>query len=462
MRFALALALHHLATALAAAGSLSATRCAIVGGGPAGLLLAHRLLESGATVKLFEGREDPRTDAQPEGRAYALGLGLRGRTAIRTASDGALWERVAGAGFASDKFTLHLPFGAFDLRKPDPKMEPSILIYQTDLCSAMLDVLEEEHGASGRLSLQFNARIAAVDPVRGEVEGEQFDCVAGCDGVQSAVRTAMCDAAADGCLEVETVQLPGFLKVVRLPRMPSALASDAVHLVPGAGGLAAFLEPTAEGCCALISWRSVGAAEQEDPGAITDPAAARALLASSFPTLRDALDTADAGAQFVRQRVSTASTVRCGSYHLGKAVLLGDAAHSTGGASGQGCNSALQDAAALASALERFGGDVEAATAAYSRERLPEGHALLDLSVGPSREVGGLRRALFGLSSVTDTLLSKVGLSEPPLQTLLTTSLKPFAQIRRDRAALLGAFPSDAEFATAIEEASRVAEGARV
>jgi kynurenine 3-monooxygenase len=459
MRFLAVVLALHLGTPLAtAAGPLSATRCAIVGGGPAGLLLAHRLLENGATVKVFEGREDPRIDGSPEGRAYALGLGLRGRTAIRTADDGALWERVARAGFASDKFTLHLPFGAFDLRKPDPRMEPSILIYQTDLCSAMLDVLEEQHGSSGRLSLQFNARVTGVDPLRGEVEGEQFDCVAGCDGVQSSVRASMCDAAADRCLEVETVQLPGFLKVVRLPRMPAALASDAVHLVPGAGGLAAFLEPTSTGCCALISWKSGGAAEQESPGAITDPVAARALLASSFPTLRDQLDTADAGAQFFRQRVSTASTVRCGSYHLGRAVLLGDAAHSTGGASGQGCNSALQDAAALATALERFGGDVKAATAAYSRERVPEGHALLDLSVGPSREVGGLRRALFGLSSIADTLLSKVGLSEPPLQTLLTTSLKPFAQIRRDRTALLGEFPSNAEFAKTIEEASRVAD----
>ena len=43
-------------------------------------------------------------------------------------------------------------------------------------------------------------------------------------------------------------------------------------------------------------------------------------------------------------------------YHLGRAVLLGDAAHSTGGASGQGCNSALQDAISLADALERSGG----------------------------------------------------------------------------------------------------------
>ena len=67
----------------------------------------------------------------------------------------------------------------------------------------------------------------------------------------------------------------------------------------------------------------------------------------------------------------------------------------------------------------------------------------------------GLRRLRFSLSALTDSLLSKVGLSEPPLQTLLTTSLKPFAQIRRERESLLGDFPSDAAFAESIERASR-------
>ena len=105
-----------------------------------------------------------------EGRAYALGLGLRGRTAIRAADD-ELWEAVRAQGFGSDKFTLHLPFGAFDLRKPDPSQEPSVLIYQQDLCAAMLTKLEERYGATGRLTLDFNARIESVDALSGVDSG---------------------------------------------------------------------------------------------------------------------------------------------------------------------------------------------------------------------------------------------------------------------------------------------------
>lgn len=486
----------------AALSPLGGMRAAVVGGGPAGLLLAHRLLGDGATVDIFESRVDPRVDgAPPEGRAYALGLGLRGRTAIRSV-DEQLWQVVAQQGFGSDRFTLHLPFGAFDLRKPDetrPDQEPSVLIYQTDLCSALLSELEARYGETGRLSVTHGTRVASIDVAAGSigvagVSGEElqqahvaYDLVAGCDGVQSAVRAAM-EAAAPS-LGVETATLPGSLKVLRLPRMPAALAPDAVHLVPGKGGLVAFLEPTAHGVCALISWRGPVAVDSiadagagpegdqatVDPAALRDAAEAQAMLVEAFPTLRDVLEQANdeaagtAGAQFVAQRVSTASTVRCASYHLAPhCVLLGDAAHSTGGASGQGCNSALQDAVVLADALvaessastsDGDGGDgrcrvdVPAALAAYSAARVPEGHALLDLSVGPRRERGPLARLRFGLSSVTDSLLSKLGLGEPPLQTLLTTSLKPFAQIRREREGIFGPFPTDAEFAHAIEKA---------
>ena len=71
--------------------------------------------------------------------------------------------------------------------------------------------------------------------------------------------------------------------------------------------------------------------------------------------------------------------------------------------------------------------------------------------VGPK---GALRRARFGLSAVASSLLSKFGIGEPPLQTLLTTSLEPFAEIRRRRDGTFGKFPSAADFAEMREKAT--------
>ena len=142
------------------------------------------------------------------------------------------------------------------------------------------------------------------------------------------------------------------------------------------------------------------------------------------------------------------------------ALLLRRGSTSTGGASGQGCNSALQDAAALADALIETRGDDVAGTLEKVNERVPEGHALLDLSVGPK---GALRRARFGLSAVAAWLLSvvrsqvrsqgrarrfglsavassdsKFGIDRRSL--VDSTSLEPFAEIRRRATGPLASF----------------------
>ena len=54
-------------------------------------------------------------------------------------------------------------------------------------------------------------------------------------------------------------------------------------------------------------------------------------------------------------------------------------AHCTGGASGQGCNSALEDAATIAHLMHNF--DIDTALDEFSKRRVEQGHALLDLAV---------------------------------------------------------------------------------
>lgn len=430
---------------------LQPLRAAVVGAGPSGLLLAHRLLSAGARVDLFEGRSDPRAaGASLGGRAYALGLGVRGRTAIRTSGD-ELWAKVEANGFKSERFKLHLsPSLVLDLRTPEDNrgLEPSLLVYQSDICAAMLDALDAHRGAAdGRLRMNFGTNVTSVDAARGSIQasGEsiagaaEYDLIAGCDGVNSAVRASI--AAACPGFQAEGTVLPGSLKVLRFPRMPEALDATAVHAMPGANGTSMFVEPTANGACALVNWPADAPASLGD---LSDPSEVLETLRDRFPLLADVL-TPDVARQFVEQAPTQASTMRCNTYHFGKAVLLGDAAHSTGGVSGQGCNSALQDSAFLADELEAQGGDVRQALRAYSHSRVPEGQALLDLSLGPPEAAGPLKRGLYRFSELVGSVLSRFGLGGN-LQQVLSVSLTPFAEIRRERDFYFGDFPSDAQF----------------
>jgi len=76
-------------------------------------------------------------------------------------------------------------------------------------------------------------------------------------------------------------------------------------------------------------------------------------------------------------------TVRNGRWHAGNVVLLGDAAHTAHFSVGSGTRMALEDAVALASALQRQR-DVAGALAAYERERRPA-VAYIQRAAEPSR-----------------------------------------------------------------------------
>jgi anthraniloyl-CoA monooxygenase len=71
-------------------------------------------------------------------------------------------------------------------------------------------------------------------------------------------------------------------------------------------------------------------------------------------------------------------TVRCGSWHAGNVVLLGDAAHTAHFSIGSGTKLAMEDAIALRDALVDQSGhpDVSAALAAYEARRRPEVESL--------------------------------------------------------------------------------------
>jgi kynurenine 3-monooxygenase len=172
-----------------------------------------------------------------------------------------------------------------------------------------------------------------------------------------------------------------------------------------------------------------------------------------FPLL-DESNVTDILLQLLVQRPRSVYSVQCNVYHVDSfAALVGDAAHATGGVTGQGCNSALVDSAALADELYRCFTDESSASLTKDQKI---GKALVAYSqkaFGEPNETSSLWLKIWiRINLLVDSVFGgKIGIGRPSLQKLLTTTLIPFSTIRRDRGDLYAKkFPDAAYFNTTI------------
>lgn len=172
---------------------------------------------------------------------------------------------------------------------------------------------------------------------------------------------------------------------------PPALPGDQLMGIMILPTEAASPSPAAAGRPAEWTWQRLG----------SDPAAHAACLRACFPDAcgpgGEGVDAAAASLAAARPQLGGVTTV-CGSLVAGPAAaaLVGDAGHSCLASLGQGCNAALEGAAALAAAVAGAGdaAGVAAGLAAYGRAHKPNADAVGRLSLAG---FGGGSRALTAL-----------------------------------------------------------------
>ncbi|KAL7508212.1 hypothetical protein ACHAXN_005295 [Cyclotella atomus] len=454
-------------------------KVAIIGAGPSGLLLAHRLLLSSfpvASLEIYESRSDPRLASNLDGRAYALGLGIRGRTAIKSV-DEQLWEAIKSRGFECDRFRLHINERInVKLRDAEVGVEPSVLIYQTDLCGALLDELDNRSKDSSiDVRVQFNANVTDVDLISSQIKigdhihDSYYDLIVGSDGANSVVRRSLTKYSAP--FAATQRKLPGYFKVARVAEMPPKMDPRSVALVlPRKGTVTAFVEPTIGGggcvlfACRLVKNSSADANEIDLEAALFGDASVTTnqvedMINEAYPLLEGTSGLSEAVQTLLSQRNGVADSVKCNIYHskpdVTPTAIIGDAAHATGGVSGQGCNSALMDAKVLSDCFAEYcsmqgskKAKLHECLKSYSAQQVPEGLALYDLSFGNDGETLPIYRSIASvLSTVIDSLFrGRWGIGKKPLQTLLASSSTSFVEIRREREKyFVKDFPSDEE-----------------
>ena len=330
----------------------------VVGGGIAGPVLGMALQRAGITATVHEAYPAPAGDV-----GAWLGVQVNGLDALRAIGA----ERaVLEAGVPTPRIEFRSGtgrvLGGIDTRGDDPAAPAGVSLKRSELYR----VLHEQARERG-VDVRYGSRLVGARRTGEGVLAEfddgstvTADVLVGADGVRSTVRSLL-DAGAAAPRFVPILNLAGYSEHVPAGAEPGTLtmvfgrrAFFGYLLAPG-GRTWWFANPP------LAVEPARGELE-----AGTD-ARWRAVLASSFAGDRScALDLVAATPGPLRAWATyDLPTVR--TWHDERTVLLGDAAHATSPAAGQGASQALEDAVVLARCLRDL--PAPAAFEAFERQR---------------------------------------------------------------------------------------------
>ncbi|HEU4558985.1 MAG TPA: FAD-dependent monooxygenase [Longimicrobium sp.] len=334
----------------------------IVGGGIGGLIVAIALRQRGITPRVYEGAPELREVGAgiwvpPNAMQVLARLGVADAVAregspIRTAE---LRDAKAGVLQRADLSYAEKEFG-----------HPTVAIHRGRLQRVLADAAGHHTIHTGRQCTGVEQRGQRVAVRFADGSETAADVVIGADGLRSAVRESI---------------FPG--APLRYSGQTSYRATVTYTLPPEFDGMG--WEVWSAG--ARVGFSAIGHGEvywyitRDAPAGGTDaPGTLRGTLdtiAAAFPAPIPALVAATDPAHVTRTDITDLAPIE--SWHRGRVVLLGDAAHATTPNLGQGGAQATEDAWVLADRLASAGSP-EAALAEYERIRGPKARMVVNTS----------------------------------------------------------------------------------
>lgn len=352
------------------------TSVLVVGAGPVGLFLACELVRRGVSCRIIDAGHGPSTTSK------ALGVMPRTLEIMQIAG---LSERFASAGQACPRVVIATPKRTLaSVSFADLESDfPSIAMVPQNTTEAIFTDRLRELGVAVEYDTRlvtFEQRadrvVATLRTPAGEEQRVEASYLCGCDGARSTVREAL-GIAFRGSEYPEKFLLADLVADLDLPE-------DTLFLYPGkAGPLAIFPMGNHR--------RRIVAVAENQTGDVTEREL-RQLFAERGPRLgaiRELIWTS----RFSIHRRSAAAM------QMGRAFLLGDAAHIHSPFGAQGMNTGLGDAWNLAWKLAAVIGErsPSALLASFEAERLRVAHDVL-------RQTDAITRVMASPNAAVDAL----------------------------------------------------------
>ncbi len=384
-------------SAIPARKTEGAADIAIVGCGPAALVVAIALARRGIRTTVFE--RDPHPEQAPRfnpDRSYTIDISGHGLRALR---------HIDACSYFDDRMIrfkgLKIPGGG-----TEEWTLPGWTGSRGDILRALIALATERYQLA---RFQFESRVTAVDVHAGSLiyasqsgvpATKQFDFIIGGDGAGSVVRKALGEQVPG--FAVETRSFPNYCTMIELDRVGDQMDKNYLH---GLSARPFCVAGAIKGDGGGESSRWFCAVGTRAKQVFSSPEEARDFFRKRIPRVLELTSDAKVAAFAQRTCYHIGQTLTCSQLHGGRAVLLGDAAAAFPPI-GQGVNAAMESAMVLDVCIGEVGQSPKElldAAKLYNSRWKPEADAVSWMAV----------RSLFEnrLHMLRATITTKLGLS---------------------------------------------------
>ncbi|XP_031515740.1 kynurenine 3-monooxygenase isoform X5 [Papio anubis] len=371
-------------------------KVAVIGGGLVGSLQACFLAKRNFQIDVYEAREDPRVADFTRGRSINLALSHRGRQALKAVG---LEDQIVSQGIPMRARMIHslsgkksaVPYGTKSQERPEEgqvtiavpasETEPYILSVSRENLNKDLLTAAEKYPS---VKMHFNHKLLKCNPEEGMItvlgsdkvpKDVTCDLIVGCDGAYSTVRSHLMKKPR---FDYSQQYIPhGYMELTIPPKNGDyAMEPNYLHIWPrntfmmialpnmSKSFTCTLFMPFDEFDKLLTSNDVIDFFQKYFPDAI--PLIGEKLLVQDFFLLP----------------AQPMISVKCSSFHFqSHCVLLGDAAHAIVPFFGQGMNAGFEDCLVFDELMDKFNNDLSLCLPAFSRLRIPDSHAISDLSM---------------------------------------------------------------------------------